>query len=346
MLKKKLLALLIIASFLSSLCFQKASAETPFQAEKFPFKEMQIQVMPEFDYPENWPKGTPSLLVGLYGTITNNSGQDYNGKIEIPIPVKEKDFQANLVAEFPSADKPEVQRPYDIYKEKGIVSWKPAKTIKNNETYKFVIEYYVNSIQVKDKKIFTYSFTNQSEIDQLNVIFYAPMNAKEIQLEPKAQNNSKSDYGEDLYYYQYQNVKKGENLYYTFSYKKDGTESTMEAINKQQPPNDSTHAGVKNGTSKSQTSNVNSKSPIISIGGALIIGSAIIIASVFVFLGLKGKKPLPFKAKKTNKHQPKKETAKKENKSANAEDKKELRKKLLTGKIDQETYEEEMKKLI
>lgn len=337
MLKKKLLVFVVLTAFLSSLCFQKASAETPFKAEKFPFKEMQIQVMPEFDYPDNWPKGTPSLLVGMYGTITNNSGQDYGGKIEIPMPAKEKDFQANLVAEFPSADKLEVQRPYDIDKENGIISWKPAKSIKNNETYKFVIEYYVNSIQVKDKKSFKYSFTNQAEIDQLNVIFYAPMDAKEIQLEPKAQNNTKSEYGEELYYYQYQNVKKGEKLNYSFSYKKDGTESTMDAINKQQPPNDSTHAGVKNGTSKS---------PIIGIGGAIIIGIAIIIAGVFVFLGLKGKKPLPSKTKKTNKHQPKKVTVKKEGKSANAEEKKELRKKLLTGKIDQETYEEEMKKLI
>jgi hypothetical protein len=103
---------------------------------------------------------------------------------------------------------------------------------------------------------------------------------------------------------------------------------------------------VKNGTSKSQPSNDNSKSPIIGIGGAIIIGIAIIIAGVFVFLGLKGKKPLPSKTKKTNKHQPKKVTVKKEGKSANAEEKKELRKKLLTGKIDQETYEEEMKKLI
>ena len=184
MLKNKLLALFVIGSFLSSLVIPRASAETVFQAEKFPFKEMQIQVMPEFDYPEDWSRDTPSLLVGQYGTITNKSGQDYDGKIEIPVPAKDKGFQAYLVAEFPEENKPEVQRPFDVDKEKGIITWKPAKSIKNNETYKYVIEYYTQTIDVKDNKSFTYELTNNAEIDQLDVIFYAPMNAKEIKLEP------------------------------------------------------------------------------------------------------------------------------------------------------------------
>jgi hypothetical protein len=349
MLKKKLLVLFVIASVLSSFTIPKAKADTVFQQEMFPLKEMQVQVMPEFDYPQGWSRNEPSLLVGQYGTITNKSGQDYDGKIEIPVPAKDKSFQINLVAEFPEANKPEVQRPFNIDKEKGIVSWKPQKAIKNNQTYKFVIEYYTKAIDVKDKKSFTYQFTNKTGIDQLNVIFYAPMNAKDIQLEPKAQNNEKSDYGEQLYYYQYQNVKAGVDLKYTFSYKKEGTESTMEAINKQQPPNDDTHSGVKKSTATDQVlKNAKSSSeqqPIISTSGGIIIAIAIIIAGVFVFFGRKGNTRKTTKnSKPTKQHQ--KPPGKKENKSSNADEKKELRKKLLLGKIDQETYDEEMKKLI
>ncbi|MGG3560988.1 hypothetical protein ABES03_05150 [Neobacillus rhizosphaerae] len=349
MLKKKLLAFFVIVLFVSSYMIPKASAEMAFQAEKFPFKEMQIQVMPEFDYPEGWSRDIPSLLVGQYGTITNNSGQDYDGKIEIPVPAMEKGFEAYLVAEFPEENKPEVQRPYDVDKEKGIISWKPAKAIKNNETYKFVIEYYTKSVVVKDKKSFTYELIHNADIELLDVIFYAPMNAKEIQLEPKADNNSKSEYGEELYYYQYKNVKAGNSLKYSFSYKKDGTESTMEAINKAEPPKDENHSGVtatdqvKNGGTNTTTR------PIIGVGGASIIGIALIIAGLFVFLGLKGNTQSSKAAAKGSKHtkqQPKKTSVKKEDKSTNAEEKKELRKKLLTGKIDQEMYEEEMKKLI
>ncbi|WML40519.1 hypothetical protein RCG19_02180 [Neobacillus sp. OS1-2] len=348
--KNKWLALFVIASFLTSFISPKASAETAFQAEKFPFKEMQVQVMPEFDYPEDWgTRDIPSLLVGQYGTITNKSGQDYEGKIEIPVPALEKGFEAYLVAEFPEENKPEVQRPYDVDKEKGIVTWKPAKAIKNNGTYKFVIEYYTKSIDVKDKKSFTYQLVNNADIEQLDVVFYAPMAAKEIKLEPKAESNTKSEYDEELYYYQYKNVKAGDNLNYSFSYKKDGTESTMEAINKKQPPNDENHSGVTATDQVTKGGTDNSKRPIIGVGGASIIGIALIIAGLFVFLGLKGNAVTRRGTANKNtksKQQPKHTTGKKDTISANVEEKKELRKKLLTGKIDQEMYEEEMKKLM
>ncbi|MEH7157127.1 hypothetical protein [Neobacillus drentensis] len=353
MLKNKLLALFVITSFLMNFIIPKASAEAAFPAEKFPFKEMQVQVMPEFDYPDDWSsRKEPSLLVGQYGTITNKSGQDYNGKIEIPVPAMEKGFEAFLVAEFPEKDKPEVQRPYDVDKEKGIVSWKPAKAIKNNQTYEFVIEYYTKSIDVKNNKTFSYELKNKADIALLDVIFYAPMDAKEITIEPKAQNNSKNEYGEELYYYQYKNVKANAGLKYSFSYKKDGTESTMEAINKQQPPNDENHSGVSatDQVDKTGGTAASSKRPIIGLGGAAIIGLAVIIAGLFVFLGLKGNNQTASKGSKQNKNQnqPRKpsQNAKKDNKIANSEEKKELRKKLLTGKIDQEMYDEEMKKLI
>jgi hypothetical protein len=350
MLREKWVAMFVIASFLSSFMSTKTSAATLFQAEKFPFKEMQVQVMPEFDYPEDWgSRDVPSLLVGEYGTITNKSGQDYDGKIEIPIPAMEKGFEANLVAEFPDKNKPEVQRPYDVDKEKGIVSWKPAKAIKKNETYQFVIEYYTKTIDVKEQKSFTYQLINNAEIDQLDVIFYSPMAAKNIKLEPKTANSTKSEYGEELYYYQYKGVKAKENPKYSFSYQKNGTESTMEAINKQQASTDNSGSTATDQVKK-DTSSSSTKQPLIGVGGATIIGLAILLAGIFVYLGLKGKaqggqRSVPKGTKQ--KQQPLKQSVeKKDHKSSNTEEKKELRKKLLTGKIDQEMYEEEMKKLI
>ncbi|MEH7178703.1 hypothetical protein [Neobacillus vireti] len=357
MLKKKLLALFVITLFLMGFIVPNAYAETTFQPEKFPYTDMQIQVMPEFDYPENWPKDTPSLLIGQYGTFTNKSGQDFNGKIEIAVPANEKGFQAYLVAEFPEDNKPEVQRPFDIDKDKEVITWKPSKPIKNNESYRFVVEYYTSSVEVKDNRSFTYEFTNPTEIGTLDVIFYAPMDAKEITLEPKAPNNTKSEYGEELFYYQYKDVKVGENYTYSFSYQKDGFKSTLDAINDKQPPNDENHEGV-NGTATDQitggasgsggTSGSGGDRPLIGIGGAIVIGIAIILAGVFVYLGLKGKSQSAPKTatSKTVNHHPKKQQIKKENKSISVDEKKELRKKLLTGKIDQETYDEEMKKLI
>jgi hypothetical protein len=348
MLKKKLLALFVITSFFSSFIIPNAYADTTFQPEKFPYTDMQIQVMPEFDYPEGWAKDTPSLLVGQYGTFTNKSGQDFDGKVELAVPASEKGFQGYLVAEFPEDNKPEVQRPFDVDIEKGIISWKPSKVIKNNETYRFVVEYYTSAVEVKDKRSFTYEYSNPTEIGTLDVIFYAPMEAKEITLEPKAPNNSKSEYGEELFYYQYKDVKAGESYKYNFSYQKDGFKSTLDTINEKQPPNDENHATV-NGTATDQISGGSDGGrPLIGMGGAIVIGIAIIIAGVFVYLGIKGKSysaPKASSSKATN-HHPKKQSVKKEIKSISVDDKKELRKKLLNGKIDQETYDEEMKKLI
>lgn len=345
--RKKMLALFIITTFLSSLMIKNASADTAFPADQFPYKQMQVQVMPEFDAPSDWPKNTPAQLIGLYGTITNKSGSDYAGKIEVPVPVNDKNFEANLVAEFPDPNKPEVQRPYDINKQNGTITWTPQSPIKNNGTYSFVIEYYTNTIAVGDKKSFTYEYTNQANIDTLDVIFYSPMKAKNVVLDPKPQSTAKSDYGEDLYYYEYKNVKPGNDLKYTFTYTKSDNTTSLSVINKMQPPNDSTHAGV-NGSSSSSSSTNKSEQPLIGVGGASIIGIAIIIAAAFIFFGFRGRttksSSIPFN--KTAKKQPSKPVAKKVDKLANAEEKKELRKKLLAGKIDQETYEEEMKKLI
>ncbi|GHH96951.1 hypothetical protein [Neobacillus kokaensis] len=353
MLKKKWAFIFVIAFYLSNLMILKADAATAYPAEKFPIKEMQIQVMPEFDYPDDWPsRDIPALLVGEYGTIINKSGHDFDGKFEVSVPAKDKGFEAFLVAEFPEENKPEVQRPYDVDKENGIISWKPSKPIKKNESYKFVIEYYTETIDVKDIKSFTYEFKNNSDIEQLEVIYYAPMNAKQIQMEPKAHESSKNEYGENLFFYQYKNIKAGRTLKYTFSYKKDGTESSMEVMSKVQVPNDANHSGVSGSATDQITKGTsgpinNLKRPLIGIGGAFIIGIAVIIAGIFVFLGFKANSQDTAHVTRKNKYHKKRPASTKKNSKIDAaEAKKELRKKLLTGKMDQETYEEEMKKLI
>ncbi|MEW9049676.1 MAG: hypothetical protein AB2392_00870 [Neobacillus sp.] len=351
MLKRKLLSLFVITLIFSSFMIPTADAEAAFNAEQFPYSELQIQVMPEFDYPEEWPENTPSLLIGKYGTFTNKSGQDFEGTIEIAVPTNDNGFEPYLVAEFPDENKPEVQRPFEVDTEKGVITWKPSKAIKKDESYRFVVEYYTSSVDVKDNRSFTYEFSTAADVEALDVIFYAPINAEEITLEPIAPNKTKSDYGEELFYYQYKEVKAGDSYNYSFSYKKEGFESTLDAINQQQPPNDENHSGVSGSTATDQLNNggtSNADRPIIGIGGASVIGIAIIIAGVFVYLGLKGRAQTAPQSSKTQKpkQQPKKQPVRKETKVNHIEEKKELRKKLLTGKIDQETYEEEMKKLV
>lgn len=347
---KKMIALLLIVSSGLSANITSVNAEGNFLPEQFPYKEMQIQVMPEFDYPENWPKEEPSLLVGQYGTITNKTGSDFTGKVEIPVPANEKNFQVYLVAEFPSDDKPEVQRPYEVDKERGVISFTPQNPIKKDADYKFVVEYYSNPIEVKELKSFTYEYTAPANIDALDVIVYAPLKSTDITLDPKPASTQKSDYGEQIAFYQVKAAEKGSSYKYNVSYKKEGNASTLSMIDKNKAPNDANHDGTtatdQVAANSGETGGGNGNRPIIGAAGGVIIGVSIIIAAMFVFFGLRNKKEKKKNTPSYKKEKGMKAHQKQKMKPSNDEEIKELRKKLLNGKIDQETYDEQVKKLI
>lgn len=345
---KNVLVLLLAFIFPVFFVLNNAHAEEVFEADKFPYEEMQIQVMPEFDYPENWPKGEPSLLIGYYGIVINKSGEDFNGSIEFPLPVKDSNFSVYLIAEFPEKNKPEVQRPFKIDKEKGTVNWEPGKPIKADESYSFVIEYYANPfVTDKSNKKFDFEFIPQADIKKLDVVVYNPLSAQEFTIDPAPNTTTKSEYGQELHHYQYTDVKEGSALNYKASYIKEGNESALSIISKMNPPNDENHSGTPTGEG-AENGAASEDRPIIDAVGASIIGISIVIAGGFIFFGLRGN------GNRTEVRKPKK-NLKKDVKitkntaptlTATGDEKKKLRSMLLNGKIDQKTYEEKMKKLI
>jgi hypothetical protein len=345
---KKLMAFVLITTLMGSFSIKNASATELFQAEKFPYKEMQVQVMPEFDYPENWPKDKPAVLIGYFGTLVNKSGSEYSGEISFPLPIDEPDFEVYLAAEFPEVDKPEVPVEYKIDKEQKALIWKPTKPIEKDATYDFVIEYYSNPIDIKDKKSFSYSFNPPADMDQLDVVFYAPINSKDFTLEPKATNESKSEYGEEIHHFQYLKAKMGTELSYNASYEKKEHTSSMSVISTQEPPQDENHQGVTATeqviNNSSSTPSIESNRPLIDTTGAVIIGISLIIMGVFIFLGIKGKGGTPPQRTKNVESAQKniKNTKKIDSKS---NDKKLLRKMLMAGEIDQQTYDDKINKL-
>jgi hypothetical protein len=350
---KRLASFVIITLILTNLAIPSASAAESFPIEKFPYKEMQIQVMPEFDYPEKWPEDQPSLLVGYYGTFTNKTGKDFNGEIEFPAPVNDKNFEVYLVAEFPSQDKPEVQRPFEINKEKGVVTWKPEKPIQKDKTYSFVVEYYTNPFEVKDTKKFSFNYVNPIDTEKLDIVVYAPLKSEDFKVEPAATSTTESDYGEKLHIYQFTNMKKDEAINITATYVKKDNKSTLSAISEQTPPNDENHSGETATEQVLNNSGDSSKKsddqPIIGMGGATVIGISIIIAGVFVFMGLKansrGSKQTGTKSKSALKKPVVDKQVQKVSKKDTTDHKKKLRTLLINGEIDQETYEKELEKL-
>jgi hypothetical protein len=342
---KKWFVLILTFTFSGLFVLNSAYAEEVFEAEKFPYTEMQIQLMPEFDYPDNWPKDEASLLVGYYGTIVNESGKDFSGSLEFPMPVKDRNFSVYLIAEFPEDNKPEVQRPFKINKEKGTVTWEPGTPIKAKASYNFVIEYYANPFEAEEaNKKFNFEYTPTSDIEKLDVIIYNPLNSKEFTLDPKPASTTKSEYGQELNHYQYTKVKKGKAINYSVSYKKDGNESSLSVISKMNPPNDEEHSGTATDQVAKNTADSKER-PIIDATGASIIGISIVIAGGLVFFGIRGnrrpgavRKPIKKLVKSPKSAEPKV--------TAITDEKKKLRSMLLNGKIDQKLYEEKMKKLI
>jgi len=333
--KRKLSISFIITLFMVNFMFAFQPAQA---AENFPYSDMQIQVMPEFDNPTGWNEEQPSLLVGYYGTIVNKSGDDYDGVIEFPIPLDTPDFQLYLAAEFQADDQPEVQLAYEIDQEKGVVSWKPTKPIKKDESYQFVIEYYANPFTVAEQKSFTYQFEAKSVFEKIDVLFLAPFNSEEFKINKEDASISKSEYGEEIYQYGFKDVKVGDVFDFAVSYKKKDNKPTLAVINSGQIPNDDAHSGVQSGESapNGQVSG-DKNAPIIDTIGAIIIGLAIVIAGVLVFLGFKTNK-------KNNSNTNHQNGSASENFDKSVQ-KKKLRQMLLQGEIDQQTYDDEMKKL-
>lgn len=350
---KKFAALVIVLLVLANIAIPNVNAEGNFPTDQFPYKEMTLRVMPEFDYPEKWPEDQPSLLVGYYGTFTNKTGKDFNGEIEIPAPVNDKNFEIYLVAEFPGDDQPEIQRPFKVNKEKGVVTWKPSKAIKKDKTYDYVVEFYSNPFEVTDLKKFNFNYVSPTDTETLNIIMFEPLKSENFKIDPVSENISEDENGIKQYFYQYTNVKKDTANNLSVSYTKKDNKSTLASLREQAPPNDEDHNGVSGESATDQIANNSGNSgsngktdrPIIGIGGASVIGISIIIAGIFVFLGLKGNKRNSKPVVNSNKKVPKKTVVQKTSNKDVSEHKKKLRSLLLSGKIDEATYEEEMKKL-
>lgn len=341
---KKLITFLFLTMMLVYMFAQNLvlAAEPASNPQQLPYKALQVQIMPEFDYPDDWPKDKPSLLIGNYGTLVNKAGKDYSGDIQLTVPAKDANFELYMVAEFPKVDQAEVQRPYKLDKEKGIVSWKPATPIKAGQEYRFVVEYYYNPIKVSDKKSFSYQFTAPGNADLTDLIVYAPIGSKNFTISPKAMNQSKSDFGEDLYHYQYKQLKAGEQKAFQVSYVKADNKSSLSFIQANMPK-DSNHSGVSgNAAANAQaaSSAATASKPIIDATAASIIGISLIIMGALIYLGLRGRPVAAEVAVGGAGNAATGVKTKKGHKKDSVEErKKNLRKMLINGEIDEKTYQ-------
>ncbi|MEH7106326.1 hypothetical protein [Bacillus sp. JJ1764] len=222
--KKIIYIILILFAVVSpSACFAEESSNV------LGMEELSIQVMPEYTYhPNDKKKNHAPLLIGYQGSMVNNSDHPQKGLIEIPLPIKEKNFRIGYVADYSSDLTKTNEIEYSIDREKGTISWTTSNEIPPQELYKFVIEYYTDSLQVNhDDKSLTYHFTSFADIGLVNVYFTQPNQAKKWKLTPAPEEKSHAD-GKKSFAYHFQNVKDGTEKNFKLTYKRLETKTVLE----------------------------------------------------------------------------------------------------------------------
>lgn len=234
-------------------------------------EELSIKVMPEFAYhPNDEKKEHPPLLIGYQGTMRNLSDQPQKGQIELPLPMKEKNFRIGYVADYSSDLSKVYEIEYIIDQENETISWTTSEEIQPNDVYKFVVEFYTDTIRMeKEKKSLSYQFKSFTNIGLLTISFIEPLQAKQVVLNPAPEEKKTHADEKGVYSYFFQGIKAGEEKSFSLTYERNAAKPTIEMMETQeQPPIDT----VGNG-----------KNPAI-LSIAAVSGAGILAAGVFIYL--------------------------------------------------------------
>jgi hypothetical protein len=310
----------LIMSFILLFIFQLPGlAEAEAKPDVLNMEELTIQVMPEYSYHPKDKKKNPPLLVGYHGALKNNAEQPQKGQVVVPLPMDEKNFRIGFAGDY-SRDLTEMNEiEYELDQEKGTISWETSEEIQPGEIYKFVIEYYTDSISEKDgTKELAYDFTNFTEIGLLNLIFVEPLNSESFKLEPASEQQQKNSYNMNMFLYQSQGMKAGEAKNIKLEYKRTDDRTTAEIME------DMAGDAKKAGTVKQN----DEKMPLWLV--ITVVGSITIIAALLLIFFMKRQKTKPVQV----------------NASSELEAKKaKLRAMLVEGSITETEYNELLKKL-
>lgn len=311
---KLMLAIILLTIFQFP---DKGSAET--EANVLNMEELTIQVMPEYSYHPKDKKKNPPLLVGYHGALKNNAQEAQKGQVVIPLPMDEKNFRIGFVADY-SRDLTEMNEiEYELDKESGTISWETSEEIQPQEIYKFVIEYYTDSIkETEDAKKLTYDFKNFADIGLMNLIFVEPLNTDSFKLEPASEQHQKNSYNMNMFLYQGQGMKPGEEMNISLEYKRADERTTAEIME------DMAGDAKKAGTVKQNEEEM----PLWLV--ITVVGSVTVLAASLLIFIMRKKKAQPVKSGGSNDFESKKAK---------------LRGMLVEGSITETEYNELIKKL-
>ncbi len=272
---KKILGFIPVMLFL--FCSIAWGADEPLRMSK-----LEVQVMPEFVRPADWPEDQPCLLTGVYGTLVNKGSKPYSGSVELKVP-KVKGTSVHLVGEFKNGQGPVAQVKYEWLADQGSIIWKPIQPIESGKPYFFVVEYYSNPFTMKEKEHkFDFQFQANYDIDDLQFYFYKPIQSEGFQLSEPHQQEFVNEFGQEIYQIQVGSFKSRNERRLTVQYRKDDLETVLEKHSKMAQQNQSAPAATE-----SVDENETSGKQADASKDSWIIGGSIVIFGLLVFAGLR-----------------------------------------------------------
>lgn len=286
--------------------------------------KLEVQVMPEFARPTDWPKDKPCLLAGVFGTIVNEGSTPYSGHITLQVP-KAEGTVVHLVGEFKNGQGPESQVKYELQADQGIITWKPSQAIEPGKPYFFIVEYYSNPFTIKEKEHkFEFSFQSKYDIDDVQFYFYKPIQSAGFQLSEPHQQAFTNEFGQEIFHIQGGNFKSGNERRLSVQYMKDDLETVLEKHSKMAQENQAKpSAEIQTGEKEPDASK-----------DAWIIGGSIVLFGLFVFAGLRSYRT------------PTRQGTEKVDPCQKQEHIRALRRKLLAEELTEDEYLIERKKLV
>lgn len=286
-------------------------------------EELSVQVMPEFSFhPSDKNEEQPPLLIGYHGTLINKTETSQKGEIEIPLPMDAKNFRIGFVADY-AGDRTEMNEiKYSLDKEKGTIAWETSNEIEPQELYKFVIEFYTDSIKAKDngEKTLSYTFKSFADIGMLNLIFVEPLKTDSFKLEPAAETHQKNTYNMNMFLYQQRGMKPNEEKNVELVYKRTESATTMDIMDAMAGKSAGSNGAVRD----------NETMPLWIII-SVITGITVVAAAFLVFI-------LKRRTKQLSTTQPQKDALREIKKAK-------LRTMLLDGTVTEAEYNQLIKKL-
>lgn len=300
------------------------SATAEETKDSLKMEELTVQILPEYSYhPKDKEGKRPPLLVGYHGSLLNNTDKAQKGKIQIPLPTKEKNFKIGFVADYSADMRDMYEIEYELDEKEGFISWETSEEIQPQELYRFVIEYYTDSIVDGDKKTLDFHFESFADIGLMNLIFVEPLRTESFKLEPEAETHQKNSYNMNMFLYQVQGMKKGDEKSIKLEYERADDRTTTKIMEEMAGSAGMQQASVRNNEEKIPTW------LIITVISIITVMSAILLVYFLKKYSAKTKTKLK---------QPK-------NKEENHAKKAKLREMLLEGTITEEEYNELMKKI-